>query len=54
MEDKLGRDQGWMGIKEEIGYWRAGMGLALVALMKAVRKINESLLEQAAESGQPL
>ncbi len=35
-------------IREEIGAWRAGMGAAVAALMKAVRKINESLLEQAA------
>lgn len=30
------------------------MGVAVAALMKAVRKINESLLEQTAESRQPL
>lgn len=43
-----------MGIREEIGAWRAGLGVVVAALMKAVRKINESLLEQAAESRQPL
>lgn len=42
-----------MGIREEIGAWRAGLGVVLAALMKAVRKINKSSLEQAAESGQP-
>lgn len=39
-----------IGIREEIGAQRGGMGVAVAALMKAVRKINESLLEQAAES----
>lgn len=30
------------------------MGVAVAALMKAVRKINESLLEQAAETKKTL
>lgn len=45
---------GEMGIREEIEAWRVGLGVKVAALMKAVRKINESLLEQAAESRQPL
>ena len=37
-----------IGIREEIGTQSAGMGVEVAALMKVVRKINESLLEQAA------
>lgn len=38
---------------EEIGACRAVVDVAVAALMKALRKINEKLLEQAAEIGQP-